>query len=179
MAHIVICPYCHKSFDASIEPYVKLNRRYAHKTCFDAAAGASPYKSAKTKSKEKQIDPDLENLKKYISKLFGKKCNWAMTMKYIKKFKEENGYTYSGIQKSLMYFYEIKGNSIEKSNYSIGIVPYVYQDAYEYYYKIYMAQQKNATVKDYKAPVEVITIPSPRLRDTIKIKLFNMEDDDE
>jgi hypothetical protein len=45
-------------------------------------------------------------------------------------------YTYSGIHRSLEYFYEVKGNSLDKANGGIGIVPFVYQDAYNYYYSL-------------------------------------------
>ena len=45
--------------------------------------------------------------------------------------------------KSLVYFYQVKGNPISKANGALGIVPYVYQDAYNYYYSLFMAQQAN------------------------------------
>jgi hypothetical protein len=43
-------------------------------------------------------------------------------------------YTYSGIKRTLEYFYEVKKNSIEKANGGIGIVPWVYEEAKRYYY---------------------------------------------
>ena len=50
--------------------------------------------------------------------------------------------------KTLIYWYEIKGNSTEKANGGIGIIPYVYKDASEYYYSIYLAQIANRDKKD-------------------------------
>lgn len=188
--HIVKCPYCNKEFDASKEPYVLMGRRYAHKTCYDEAKGEKPViKRAKRKSNSvvtvppkkssasliSTQDTDLKALKDYIDKLFGENCNWPMTMKYIKKFKNENKYSYSGMLKSLIYFFEVQGNSIEKANNSIGIIPFVYQDAYKYYFNIYLAQRKNKDINNYKAEIQEITIPSPRMPHK-KIKLFNLDD---
>lgn len=48
----------------------------------------------------------------------------------IKKFMQDYKYSYSGILRTLKYFYEVKQNDISKSNNGIGIVPWVYQEAY-------------------------------------------------
>ena len=45
--------------------------------------------------------------------------------------------------KTLIYFYEVKHNTIDKSNGRIGIIEYVYNDASKYYYAIWQAQQIN------------------------------------
>ena len=68
----------------------------------------------------------------------------------IKKYVEEYGYTYSGIMKALIYYYEIKGNKFDlaKTNGGIGIVPFVYEKAYNYYYNIILYKnQERATKK--------------------------------
>ena len=45
--------------------------------------------------------------------------------------------------KALIYFYEVKGNSVEKANGGIGIIPWIYKDAYNYYYDLWMIKQRN------------------------------------
>jgi hypothetical protein len=40
---------------------------------------------------------------------------------------------YRGQLLTLKYFYEIKKNSVKKSNGSIGIIPFIYEDARCYY----------------------------------------------
>ena len=57
----------------------------------------------------------------------------------IKQYINDYNFTYSGIRKALIYFYEIKGNSIDKANGGIGIVPYVYKNAYNYYLALWQA----------------------------------------
>ena len=100
--------------------------------------------------------------------------------KQIKKYIEENNYTYSGIKKALVYFFEIKGNSVEKANGGIGIVPYVYTQAYNYYYSLWLAQQKNEDkiVQEYIPKVKEIVIPIPE-KNPRKRKLFSFLDDEE
>ena len=77
---------------------------------------------------------------------------------------EEYNYTYSGIQKALYYHYEIKGGDKSKANGGIGIVPYVYKDAYNYHYNLWLAQQKNKDVQIelYTPKVKEIVIPRPQ-----------------
>lgn len=177
--HIVKCPYCNKEFDTIQEEFVQLGRRYAHKSCFDNAGGASPYKkdSKPIKKKAAAADSDLKELKEYINELYGNSANWAMITKQIKTFQKEYNYTYSGMLKTLKYFYEIKGGSKEKSNGTIGILPYIYQEAFQYYYGIYQAQQINSN-KEIKKSIKNVTIKPPFV-ERIKKKYFKfLEEED-
>ena len=81
--------------------------------------------------KKLQENKDREELYDYIMKLFNISFVDPKIQKQIKKYIEENNYTYSGIKKALVYFFDIKGNSVEKANSGIGIVPYVYTQAYK------------------------------------------------
>lgn len=172
--HLVKCKICGKEFDLNQEQGVIVSaRRYAHQSCF-------PQGQLVPMEKKPEDDPEYQTLIAYINQLFGNKCNWAMTKKYIKKFKDENGYTYSGILKSLTYFYEIKKNSIDKANGSIGIVPFVYQDAYNYYYSLYVAQQnlQNSSPQQFKNNEVVIKIKAPKSKGIFK-KLFQIKEEDD
>ena len=167
--HIVKCAICNKAFDANMVPYVKVNsKRYAHKTC-----------SISKEEQLAQLEKDKKALEYYIKKLFNINYVDARIHKQIKQYVEENNYTYSGIHKSLTYFYEVKGNSIEKANGGIGIVPYVYQQAYRYYYALWEAQQKNENkiVEEYIPTVKEIVIPVPQ-RKIKKRKLFTFLDEE-
>lgn len=172
--HEVKCVYCSVIFDANKEEFVQIGRRYAHKTCYDAAGGQSPYKQTKAKKEPKPEDNDLTQLKDYIYSLFGENTNWAVVQKQIKKYKEENGYSYSGMRKALIYFYEVKHNSKEKANNCIAIIPFCYQDAYNYYYNLYMAQQATQDKTLFSQIKEYIIRP-PKPRGTKK-KFFKIEE---
>ena len=129
-----------------------------------------------------ELGAEKITLENYIMKLFGDSYITPRIRSQIKQFREEYNYTYSGIHKALIYFFEIKKNSIEKANNGIGIVPYVYKDAYNYYYAIWEAQQKNEAklVEIKRVPikeVETIIIPPPE-RKIKKRNLFSFLDDE-
>jgi hypothetical protein len=65
--------------------------------------------------------------------------------------------------RSLKWFYEVRGQSTDKANGGIGIIPFIYKDAYNYYYNIFLAQQKNKGIEDFKVITQEVTIPSPRM----------------
>lgn len=169
MAHMVTCVYCKQRFDRDKIPSIQVStRRYAHKDCNEGI-----------EDKVKQEQKDREELEKYIIELFKISYVDAKIQKQIKKYVEENHYTYSGILKSLKYFYEIKGNDIEKANGGIGIVPYVYQNAFNYYYSLWQAQQRNEdkNIEEYVPVVKEIVIPVPQ-RNLKKRKLFSFLDEE-
>ena len=170
MSHFVTCVYCKQKFDRDRLPFIQVSaRRYAHQEC--------SLTEDEKKNKEEQDKIDLEN---YIMSLFKTDYIDAKIRKQIKQYKEEYNYTYSGIRKALIYFFEIKGNSIEKANGGIGIVPYVYQQAYNYYLALWQAQQKNQDkiIVDYIPKVKEIVIPIPE-KNPRKRKLFSFLDDEE
>ena len=167
MAHIVVCLYCKEKFDTELEPFVKPNRtRYAHKRCAD-----------KREAEKTQEERDKEALEKYIMKLLDEPYLSARVKKQIKDYQEQYKYTYSGMLKSLIWFYEIKGNSTEKANGGIGIIPFIYKDACNYYYNLYLAQEANENKEIKKQEIKEITITSPQA-ERKKIKLFSFENED-
>ena len=166
---IVKCPYCEKQFDANAEPFIKVGRRYAHIDC------AKKFEENKTKEEK-----DKEALEKYILNLLKEEKINARVKKQIKTYIEENNYTYSGILKAIIYFYEVKGNPIDKANGGIGIVPYIYNDAYNYYYELWLANQRNEhkLIEQYVPQIEEIKIPIPQRKEK-KRKLFTFLDEGE
>lgn len=171
MAHFVICKICNERFDRDKTQAVKISaRRYAHQRCFPQGE-LIPMSSA---------DLDLADLEEYIKILLGEECVGARVKKQIKDFREEYGYSYSGMKKALVYFYEVKGNPKEKANGGIGIVPFIYKDAYNYYLNLFLAsnQNKGVNIKEITSRVKEITIKLPKVITPPK-KMFNLEDDSE
>lgn len=170
MAHYVNCIYCKKRFDRDKVSTVQVSaRRYAHKEC------AENYENNKS-----QEEKDIEALEKYIMKLFNEDYVNARVRKQIKEYREQYQYTYSGMLKTLVYWYEIKGNSTEKANGGIGIIPFIYKDASNYYYNLYLAKlaNENKDISKYQPKERIIEINSPRVY--IKPpRLFNLDDDAE
>ena len=146
----VTCAYCQKPMSKKDEDCVMIgNGKYVHKAC--------------QALEEKREKTDKEQLEDYIKDLFGTTYIDPRVRAQIKKYVEEFNYTYSGIRKALIYHYEIKGGDKSKANGGIGIVPYVYEAAYNYHYQLWLAQQKNKDVEVelYTPKVKEIVIPRP------------------
>lgn len=166
--HMVKCPGCGQLFDANVEEYELVGRRYWHKACRE-----------KFLAEQTQEEKDFEDLIAYCSTLFGKEFNFVATKRLIDKYKTDYQYSYNGMLRTLKYWYEVKNNPIDKSKGMIGIVPYAYNDAYNYWYSIWLANQNNQPkiLEQYEPKVVEITIPLPR-RQTRKRKLFSFLDEE-
>lgn len=172
MAHYVTCPICNKKFDRDKVEYVKEGRRYLHIECSQTAE--------ERLSKEEK---DKRALEQYIMQLFNTEYVNPRVQTQIRKYIQENKFTYNGILMSLKYFYEIKHGDIEKAHGGIGIVEYIYQDARNYYYDIWQAQQVNKGKQiDLYIPannVKEITIKMPTRKPFLKKVFYFLDDEKE
>lgn len=166
MAHHVTCVYCQQRFDRDAEPTVQVSpRRYAHESC-----------AKQKESEQSQEEKDYEALENYIMKIFSKEYVTAKIRKQIKDFRKEYNYTFSGMLKTLIWWFEIKGNSIDKTNGGIGIIPYIYEDACRYYYSLFLAQESSNNIEYYKPVIKEIEIAPPQVW-TAPPKLFKFGED--
>lgn len=156
MAHKVICLYCKEQFDRDKEPTKQVNgRRYAHIKCWE-----------KHQASMSQEEKDIEAFYNYVKNLFKEDYNYILTKKLAERYVKENNYSYSGMLKTLKWYYEKQGHSIEKSNGSIGIIPYIYNQALAYYYALYQAQliNKEKDISNFiQSKERVVDIESPRV----------------
>ena len=166
--HIVKCRICGESFDTNDVEFVRHGNWYAHKKCYDER------EAAKTEEEK-----DLDDLMEYCAKLYGKLFNYNQTLRLAKSYHDKNGFSFSGIKRTMEYVYEVKKEPIEKGNGSIGIVPYMYDKAYNYWYSIWLANQINTPeiLKHYQPKVIEIKIPEP-VRTVRHRKLFSFLDEE-
>lgn len=75
----------------------------------------------------------------YCCTLWGLQSTGPLINNQSKRFREQ-GYSYKGMLYSLKYFYEIRKNDKNKYKANIGIIPYVYKEAEQYY--LNLAKQK-------------------------------------
>ena len=97
MARKVKCLFCGEQFDRDNVEFVQVKNRYAHKECFD-----------KAEANKSQEEKDLKELEEYIMKMFNETFVNARIRQQIKRMREQYNYSYSGILKSLIYFFEIR-----------------------------------------------------------------------
>ena len=163
---IVNCIYCKKPLSKIDSNTIYLSKnKFAHKECEE-------------KESKRELT-DAEKLDKYIMKLFHTDYVNPRIQKQIKNYITEYNFSYSGILNALIYFFEIKGNSIEKAHDGIGIVPYIYKDAYNYYYTLWLAKQKNynKNIEQFIPKIKEITIKRPERKEK-KRSLFTFLDEE-
>ena len=164
---MVKCKFCGESFDRNNpkNEFVKIKNRYAHKKCYEAQDAATL-----------QEQEDWGNLIEYTSSLLGEDFNFIKTQKLLDKYKEDYHFSYSGMLKALKWFYEIQHGSKDNAHGAVGILPYIYEDAYKYYFEIYQKQQRNAAAAPYQLTVQTVSIPSPRMY-VAPPRLFDLGED--
>ena len=161
----VVCHFCKKTFNKDVVPYEQLSdSRYAHRTCF-----------LKEATRERT---DEEKLYDYIMDLFKLDYIPPQIKKQLNSYIEQYHFTYSGMLKALTYWHEVKKNPIQQDK-GVAILPFVYQQAYNYYYAIWEARQKNEgkNIADYVPVVREIHIPVPQ-RNIKKRNLFSFLDEE-
>lgn len=173
MSHYCICPKCKERFDRDKVQAVKIGaRRYGHASCFPENKDFIPLQTNIENSEE------YKKLMDYIKTLYQDKANYPLIRKQIKQYIEEYNYSISGMMKSLMYFYQVKNNPIDKSNGGIGIIPFCYTQAYNYYYNIYIASQVAGTGTYNSSKCQKIEIDAPQKK-VVPPKLFSLDMEDE
>ena len=153
----VTCIYCKQTMDRRNQDICIMVKegKYAHKACQEA--------------EDKRELTDEEKLAKYIESLYNMDYVPPNIQKQIKTYIKNYNYSYSGMLKALIYGIEItKKFNVDVTRPSIAFLPYIYNDAYNYYYSLWLAQEVNTNI-NIKAPeIENITIQSPIIRPKIK-----------
>ena len=162
----VNCFWCSKAMLPTDDDAVELSDlfgRYAHKQCAE-------------------IHPkdDREKMIIYLIQLYKFKddMTWPRLLQQAETIAKDYNFTYSGMMKALNYFYKIKQHPLDRTR-GVGIIPYVYKQAYDYYYALWVAQEQNKrkNLNDYVPKEQVIVIPSPQ-RKIEKRKLFTFLDEE-
>lgn len=170
--HLVKCPICNITFDANIESYIMMGRRYAHEDCF-----------RKNEERKTQEEKDKAQLEAYIKELFSFDKLPPKVNNQIKQFKNEYHYSYSAIYKTLKYWFEIKHGQLERANGGIGIVPYIIDEARNYWLDILEAKELNKQLIQEKIelPITEIHISPPKRAPIRKFKknFIFLEEDNE
>lgn len=177
--HEVICAVCNQKFDLNTVQGVKFSsRRYAHQKCHPTGEIVPlVFKKPHEAVVPEEEKDDYHKLCDYIAQLFGDTVNWGMVGRQLKMYRENFNYTYSGMLKSLKYACEIQTGDVKKAE-GVGIIPFYYRKAYDYYYSIWEAQQKNVN-KVVVVPVDREIHITPPERKERKRPLFTFLDEEE
>lgn len=113
----VKCPYCGQFFERAEDSVCYKNRWY-HKHCYDMFW---------------EVESVRLELIDFILRIFKLKSPGPKIYAQINLYQEKWNMSYKDILMALKYFYEVQGNTTEKSNAGIGIVPHVVDQATRYY----------------------------------------------
>ena len=161
------CFWCYKALDKNAEdviPMPELPNRWVHKKCA-----------------EKHPENDFEKLMIYIIQLYKLKDNYIPQKyrKQLNQYEQDYEFTYSGMMKALKYWYDVKKHPLDTTK-GVGIIPYIYKEAKDYYYALYLAQLQNDKITDFTEyiPKDIeVKILSPQ-RKAEKRNLFSFLDED-
>lgn len=197
------CAICGQQIDSTEEP-IPYNGRFVHTECFNEMIRAEAdnkrieqtkkslqrrrAKKAKddkdnkvvtvkptTKNKSAEEIADEKLFVGYIKELTGKNPD-VKTYALAKKYTTEYGLKYEDLVTALKYFYEIKGNKYDPERFSVGIVPYVVEEARNYFAQLDETIKKNQVIdtKDfYKTQIVNIKQGRKRNREMIDINQLN------
>jgi len=161
------CFWCHKAIFSNqddVIPMPQLPGKFVHKTC----------------NETHPVD-DKEELLLYLIQLYNLKDDYILPkfMLQLSDYEKNYQFTYSGMLKSLKYWYEVKKKPVNAS-YGLGIIPHIYKEARDYYYKLWQAQEQNKGKNIFEfVPKDIeVKIPVPK-RQIIKRKLFTFLDEEE
>ncbi len=128
---MAVCPYC-KNYVSTKEASKTYKGKKYHADCFN-----------KILDDLEEGDTEREKLNKYICEIFEIDRVSPLIDKQISEFTKINGYTISGIYNTLKYFFSIGERDVGEDVRGIGIVPYVYEEAKEYFETIKKATNHN------------------------------------
>ena len=150
----MICAFCGQPINTV--RYKSHKRKAYHYDCYDRLlAGESSQKAAVSASAEPSSD--MTALEEYIKKLFGLTELPYTLQEQIANYTSVQHIRPSTIQKVLHYFYDIEGNKPNRDRPSIGIVPYVFEEAKAYYKKLYDLehQEQKKEVKETEVTIRI------------------------
>lgn len=160
---LVTCAYCGcKTVDKLSQDYIQYKGKNFHRECGE-------------KQKEK------DNFYSYVCEIFKLKAPGPRIYNQGNSFVEKYGYTYLGMQKTLYFIYAVKKHANDRpiESKSIGLIPYYYDEAQEYFKRI---DKKKETIRKeiMNTTEEIISVKmAPRARKAkpayTKEEIENME----
>lgn len=139
MSRKAVCVYCKSTIEADKATY---QQKSFHQACLQAyktelknAAKSKDAARSKSASLSPVYDPDYNELILHLCQLFSIDKPTPLISKQISDLKLQNGYSYKNILLALRYHYEFgEGRDAEPNiSYGLGIVPYVYTEALEFW----------------------------------------------
>lgn len=152
-----LCPYG-GHINSSQKDYVRDEKgKYFHKDCYE-------------------LQTQRNELVAYLCFILKLKSPGPLINGQISNFLKQ-GMTYKGIENALRFYFDVQGHTDKRDlwNKSIGIVPYVYQDAQNYYNELEKKKAKLKREVEVNKEVVVVARMAPKEIKKPKYNLDSME----
>lgn len=137
----LICAYCGcKTVDKNSDDYIQINGKNYHKICGE---------------RQKEKDSCIN----YLCLVLGLKAPGPRIYTQLKEYTTQRGYSYKGIEQTLYFIYEVlkKKDKFPVAKKTIGLVPYYYTEAQNYFNEIeYKKEQVEKEIKEAKANEQIV-----------------------
>ena len=124
----VKCYFCENKVDKKVA--IKADKKNFHPQCYQSYL-------------------DKKDCCDYICSIFNLKAPGPRIYSQLSTFVSQKNYSYKNIKLTLKYWYEVKKQSREKAGEGIGIVPYIYDEAVNYFKEL-ENKQKNQSLEIQK-----------------------------
>ena len=157
MGRLVKCHFCQQLVDRDIA--IRYDEKNFHENCYNN------YKAKK-------------EIFAYVAKVFKFKSETRPGPKIIAQLNSfiTRGYTYQGILNTLIYHFEVCKGSVEKAKEGIGIVPFIYAEAQDYYKKFEYKKQKIADSIEKQLEQNPIELKLKVNSEKKEKQLYNLEE---
>ena len=157
---LVKCPNCQQSFPKS--ETVEKGKRYYCKPCYEIKSAPKPR-------------TDWDELYDTIKHFYG--AVTPLMFKQLKQYREDSAYkfTNTGMRLTLVYYHEVLGKPVLEEHQTLGIIPYIYEDAKRYYIEIYRLSQVAAN-HSFEAPEQTFQSNTKGRAEKVKAFDFNTID---
>lgn len=154
----MICAFCGQPINTI--RYKTHKRKSYHYECYDRLLAGNG-DALNTSPSKVQPSSDSTALEEYIKNLFHLKELTYMIQEQIANYTTAQHIKPSTVQKILHYFYDIQGNQVPSDRPSIGIVPYVFEEAKAYYKKLYDLEHQERDKEGRERGAEITIQISP------------------
>ena len=148
--NMVFCGGCGLGFDRSQPGSECISGKWYHEGCA-------------------KIQHEKRELYAHICKYFNLKAPGPVNYSLIKKYRENNGYSYVGMTNALKYFFDVQKRKPMRSNERIGIIPHIY-DAAQAYFLAHPEQKENEGVNDSAAEPKKLPMTTIEVKFTHQTK---------
>ena len=141
MAKLPLCTACHQPIEDT--PVTYRSKKY-HTACLERMKQAARAKDAAVAAKSS--DPDLQALTVYLCQKFEQQTLSPLLRKQVRDYKED-GLSYADMLLALRYFFDETEH--QPVGQSIGIIPYVIEDAKTFQKLVQEADKHNKIVSNF------------------------------